>query len=278
MRTILFSLLFLAFCACVSDEEKAARQLLEEVRESISTERYDRALTLLDSLNKTYPSLVNERKDALSLKQEVRQLQSKRDSLFLIPLVDSLLIMEKRIDLAFEEVRDEVVKDYAIRRYKGYDPTDAPRTPYLDVYFNNNGGLEIVASFCAQRPVGIHTTLIRSLKSDTYVISDSIPHTSGLYHRYETDGLTYERLTYTEDNADRLAAFVAGMGADAQLQVELLGDSPKAVTFRLTPQAIKAIQSSYERHRIQSDLLDAQTQLERHHKRAERRNISPSAR
>lgn len=270
MRQALFAILLLAFAACTSSEQKAARALISEAQTSITEQRYEQALSLLDSLNKTYPALVDERKQALELSREVRLLQSQRDSIFLAPLIDSLVVKEAKALELFEAVQDETIQDHKITRYKGYDPTKAPKSSFLDVYFNNLGELELVAGTSGRPALESECVIIRDKASDTFVTSDTIPYDGGTNYRYEIDGRTYERITFTLDNAERLSAFVAGMGEDSKLQVELINAKGKKQTFALPAPAVKAIQASYELHRIKTELKNSRDQLTRHQKRSER--------
>lgn len=270
MRQALFAILLLAFVACTSSEQKTARALISEAQASITEQHYEQALSLLDSLNKTYPSLVDERKQALDLSREVRLLQSQRDSMFLAPLIDSLVVKETKVLELFEVVRDETIQDHAITRYKGYNPTQEPKSSFLDVYFNNLGELELVAGTSGRPAPGSESVIIRNKASDTFVTSDTIPYDGGTNYRYEIDGRTYERITFTLDNAERLAAFVASMSEGSKLQVELVNAKGKKQTFILSAGAVKAIKASYELHRIKTELKNSRDQLTRHQKRSER--------
>lgn len=270
MKQALFAILISVLVACTSSEQKAARALISEAQTSISEQRYEQALSLLDSLNKTYPALVAERKQALDLSREVRLLQSRRDSIFLAPLVDSLLVREEKALELFEVVADETIQDHTIMRYKGYVPTQAPKSAFLDVYFNNLGELELVAGTSGRPAFESESVVIRDKASDTFVASDIIPYDGGTNYRYEIDGRTYERITFTLDNAERLSAFVSGMGDGAKLQVELLNAKGKKQTFVLSAVAVKAITASYELHRIKTELKNSRDQITRHLKRSER--------
>ena len=271
MRQALFVILLSAFAACTSSEQKAARALISEAQTSVSEQRYEQALSLLDSLNKTYPALVDERKQALELSREVRLLQSQRDSVFLAPLIDSLLVREAKASELFEVVADETIQDHKITRYKGYNPAqEHPVSSFLDVYFNNLGELELVAGTSGRPALESESVIIRDKGTDTFVASDTIPYDGGTNYRYEIDGRTYERITFTLDNAERLSAFVAGMGDGSKLQVELVNAKGKKQTFVLSATAVKALKASYELHRIKTELKNSRDQLSRHQKRSER--------
>lgn len=270
MKQALFAVFVLAFAACTSNEQKAARALIDEAQTSITEQRYEQALTLLDSLNKTYPTLVDERRQALDLSREARLLQSQRDSLFLAPIIDSLLVREAKLMELFEVVYDETIRDHSTMRYKGYTPSQSPMAPFLDVYFNHQGALELVAGTSGRPAPGSESVVIRDKVSDVFVSSDTIPYDGGTNYRYDIDGRTYERITFTHDNAERLSAFVAGMGEEAKLRVELIGAKGRKQAFDLTPSAIKAIKTAYELQRIKTEIKNGQDQLLRHRKRSER--------
>ncbi|MDO4771152.1 hypothetical protein [Porphyromonas sp.] len=263
-----FILILLGLAACTSSEEKKANLLISEAESHISEQRYEQALTLLDSLNKSFPTAVKARRQAFDLIRQVRLLQSRRDSLFLAPMIDSLLIREAKALELFEVIKSEEIEGHSITRYKDYNPAESqPQSSFLDVYFNNEGLLEIVAGTSgAPAPESMSVT-IKDKASDTFVTSDTIPYDGGTNYRYDIDGRKYERLTFTHANAEELAAFVFNMGGTSKLQVEINGAKEKKRTFDLPTPAIRAIQASYELHRIKTEIQKGKDQLNRHERR-----------
>lgn len=76
--TLLAGILLLT--ACSNKENEAAGQLLEEARTHFEQGDYDAARACIDSLRKTYPNIVEARKGALKLHQEV-ELKAAQDEM-----------------------------------------------------------------------------------------------------------------------------------------------------------------------------------------------------
>ncbi len=267
MNRFLLLLLPLLLVACTSSDKKAAQSLLDQAKVNVDEGRYDQALFLLDSLHKSYPKAIEERHAALIMIRDARLMKSRRDSSFIAPGLVMLIETEKEVAVLFKEVRSEEIEGHSIMRYKNYDPTDRPRDTYLDVYFNNAGGLELVLAVSGAKALLSEGITITETSSDTFVVSDIVPYDGGNNYRYTVDGVNYERITFTGDNAERLAGFVSGGGQDAKYEVKVTGEKGQTKTFVLSRQAVEAIKATYDLHNIRHQISETRKELERHDKR-----------
>lgn len=92
-------LLVIAAVSFTSCSDKAARdgarELLRQARSSLDAGRYDRAVREIDSLRRTFPDALEERKAAIRLRQEAELELAKLN----VPRIDSALaIAESELD------------------------------------------------------------------------------------------------------------------------------------------------------------------------------------
>lgn len=92
---------FLLMVGCGNSEKKQAEQLLQEAHLHFMEGKLDEARAYIDSLRKTFPNIVQTRKDALRLYQDI-ELKAAQDEL---ARTDSLLQIANK---EFEEMQKEV--------------------------------------------------------------------------------------------------------------------------------------------------------------------------
>jgi len=92
------------FTACGDEKQKAAEQMLERVGVLFAEQQYDQALLLIDSLRKAYPEIIETRKQALRLHQDISLKQAQEE----LTRVDSTLLAVKQ---QYEQLRQKVEKD-----------------------------------------------------------------------------------------------------------------------------------------------------------------------
>lgn len=81
--------------SCADGRENKAKVLLQEAQTAISKTDYDRALSLIDSLRKTCPKAIEERKSALILYQQAYEKKTEK-------LIQNLM---SELDKVNDEVR-----------------------------------------------------------------------------------------------------------------------------------------------------------------------------
>lgn len=120
--TIIITLLTaIALTACQDDRKQAAEQMLEKANQLFTEQKYDRALIVIDSLRKVYPSAIDTRKRALRLQQDVELKRSQEE----LAIVDSALQAVKH---DYEYQRQKVEKDKAELRATAEELTMLTKT------------------------------------------------------------------------------------------------------------------------------------------------------
>ena len=87
-KSILF-LSLLALAACKSADQKAAESLLQQAKQLMAQKDYPTAISLLDSLNATYPKQIDERYEATVLKASAMRQYTEYQTM----VADSIIAM-----------------------------------------------------------------------------------------------------------------------------------------------------------------------------------------
>ncbi len=94
----------LLLTACQDSTQQQAEGMLQRAGQLFDEQQYDRALIVIDSLRKVYPSAIETRKQALRLQQNIELKRSQEE----LALVDSALQAVKH---DYEYQKQKVEKD-----------------------------------------------------------------------------------------------------------------------------------------------------------------------
>ena len=87
--------------ACSDSQQKAAEQMPERADMLFGQQHYDRALIVIDSLRKNYPTAIDIRKQALTLQQNLELKRSQEE----LAVLDSTL---EAVKLDYEQQKQQV--------------------------------------------------------------------------------------------------------------------------------------------------------------------------
>ena len=107
--------------ACSDSRQKAAEQMLERAGQLFEQRQYDRALIVIDSLRKTYPTAIDIRKQALTLQQNIELKWSQEE----LAVLDSTL---QAVNLDYEQQKQKVDKAKAELRATAEELTMLTKT------------------------------------------------------------------------------------------------------------------------------------------------------
>ena len=107
--------------ACSDSRQKAAEQMLERAGQLFEQRQYDRALIVIDSLRKTYPTAIDIRKQALTLQQNIELKRSQEE----LTVLDSTL---QAVNLDYEQQKQKVDKAKAELRATAEELTMLTKT------------------------------------------------------------------------------------------------------------------------------------------------------
>lgn len=256
--SILIALLTLT--GCVSREERAAKHLLAEAQIAYTGSNYVEALTLLDSLHRTYPGAVDTRKVALHLQQLARSGSARHDSLEMSMLSQVGIARLDSLGGLFKLLEYPGMPEENVLRYKGYDPSEAdPKASFLDAYIKADGQIQLIAGTSAPKAQDITYLRLQEKSGGTFVVSDTIPYDRALNYRFQAGGVTHERLTLSLEGSERLAEFVHRTPLDVAIRASF---GPQGATFTLSKTAREAISATYEYFRTYVAIKNAEGRLD----------------
>lgn len=200
MKKILFLLLSLLLVSC-GNTNKGAQELLDGAKSMLTQEQFDIAEQMIDSIRKTYPRAVEQIKESVALRKDIRVARNKAQ----IAVCDSL------IPLAETKV-EELKKQFVFNQNKEYQtkgfffPKKTPVT-ILSTYFRSSvteeGEVYLESVFTGG---GKHHQVMLSSNGETV---ESFPiRGDGVNYRFSTLGKQYEVLTITPVNQNGMLDFV----------------------------------------------------------------------
>ncbi len=95
------ALLGIILLTACDKQKQAAEEMLQQAEQQFANRQYDQALLTIDSLRRTCPNVVEARKQALKLKQEISLKQAEEE----LAVVDSILLTANQ---QFEELQQKV--------------------------------------------------------------------------------------------------------------------------------------------------------------------------
>ena len=121
---LFFISIALLLSACGNSQQKAAQEMLDSASQLFEQQRYDRALIVIDSLRKNYPTAIDIRKQALALQQNIELKWSQEE----LAVLDSVL---QAVKLEYEQQKQKVDKDKAELRATAEELTMLTKTRVL---------------------------------------------------------------------------------------------------------------------------------------------------
>lgn len=92
-------------CSCSGDNsKKEAAQWMDQARQLYGEERYEEALAAIDSLRSRCPDAIDERKQAVTLQQDIELARTERD----VAALDSEL---QRVNAEYDEMKTAAERD-----------------------------------------------------------------------------------------------------------------------------------------------------------------------
>ena len=249
----IFILLALLFTSC--GESKDARKLLDETQSMYENKNFIAAKSMIDSLNATYPTEIEIRKEALTLMRLVERGESMQNIAYcdsLIPIrfgeLDELkkgFVFEK--DSTYDEIGNYIWKAMTIER-------NVERS-YIRCGVDEKGEMYIASVYFGGRPIE-HTGLKLSAKDGTFAETPAIPYDGGVNYRFKDLGNTTEVVTYKGENCKTIANFVSIVDQKERIKAEYTGGKP--FTLNLSDNDKKAIKATYELAFVLSEITAMQ--------------------
>ncbi len=267
IKPLLIAAIGLAVLAgCSSDKTKEAElqaaQLLSESRECYETGRYEEALQLLDSIDRSLPEAVKTRKDASQFRPEVLERHTARR----LSLTDSLMtvnsILGDSLRNLVEYVSNPLEGYYAV---KGEGVTNVRDKAGMHCRVSADYHFYIVATSGS----GHNATAVQLTSGGKSVRSNDVPY-DGERNCRTGAGVS---ITFTEAESAPLADFIEeNAPAGNNVEMTFLDNVQPVSTLTLTPEQMRsaAIISGFSRavrndkkYRIEKQRLQRQLEIAR---------------
>ena len=249
------AILLLAILITGCGKGKEARKLLEEAQFMYENNLFIAAKSMIDSINATYPTEIEVRKEALTLMRLVERGESAQNIAFcdsLLPIrigeLDDLkkgFIFEK--DSAYDDLGNYIWNTMTVER-------NVQRS-YIRCGVNEEGEMYIASVYFASSPIE-HTGLKLSTKNGTFAETPAISYDGGVNYRFKNLGNTTEIITYKGEHCKSVANFVSIIDPKERIKAEYTGG--KTYSLYLSDNDKKAIKATYELASVLSEITAMQ--------------------
>ena len=227
-----------ASCSGGSSEEKEALDMLAQAKECISTNP-QQAITLIDSLNKTFPKQTEVRRKAMHVRTLADSVLIDREFTLADSTIkaDSVKFIELKPRFAFVKTKDMVEGYYVVKTLQGkplFERTGIePRVDELGNMF--------VVTCVFGTPVQ-HTRLV-ARSGGTSISTADVPHDGATNYRYTAANGSCEMATFHFDKCADFCKFVAENNG-SKVAIDFVGKSKTSIS--LSADLLKAFADTYE--------------------------------
>lgn len=240
-KTVGAALMLAAITACnnTSSEVSQANEMLSEAQKCIAANAPEKAIALIDSINKAFPKEAEIRRKAMHLHTIADSITIAKE----IATTDSTIKADSAV---FENLKPlfayvkskDMVEGYYVASSIGknslYEKTG------IEPRIDENGDAYVVSCHFG-RPIA-HTSLT-ARTAGTSVKTASVPFDAATNYRYGSGNATCEMVTFHSDKCADFMKFIAE-NADDAIQIEFSGKGK--TTIRLSRDLAKAFQATYQ--------------------------------
>ena len=240
LKTVATMLLCAAVTSCGgSKDDPEALNMLNQAEQSLSANAPEKAITIIDSLNKVYPKELNVRRKAMYLRtladsalivKEAAQTDS-------IIKADSVIYLQLKPQFTFIKTKDMVEGYYVAKSLQGHPLYE--RTG-LEPRIDEQGNI-FVASCVFGKAIN-HVRLEASAAASSASTKD-VPYDDSTNYRYTTDRGACEMVTFHIDKCEDFCKFIAD-NASSKIRVSYIGKGRTSIT--LSPELAKTFAETYQ--------------------------------
>ena len=261
--TIVSLALCCGLCACSSEDEKRAERLYTSAEQAFHEERYDYAISLLDSIESDCKKAIEWRKRGHTFSYEMQLAQQREE----LASADTMLLA---VTKCINELVESGKFDYAKGEYdelgrffvRGTEAEKNIGRNYVHATVNEYGIVQLISEYRGGSFIN-HTQLrfIGQDKSEMTTANVPLSNEGANYH-FKHGGVCHETVTYVNDSA---LAYVDMHANDSRLKAVLVyADGTKSLAVQLTDADRNAIALTYQL----SKMLAAQLQYKQRSKTA----------
>lgn len=251
MRTFRFSMFLMALAVaaglagCRPSDEQRARTLIDSAQLMVDGGRWQQARLLLDSVHRSCPREVEQRRVAKALADSITYLEAQQTLAYSDSLLSTLL---PQADALMRQFRYEKNADYEDHgRYVHRLLTTAGNTSrnFLQAYVRDDRETIVKSYYFGSRRVG--------QQSVTLTADDVVGRFAGSNHAFQAEGW-HEIMTIENDNALQLLNFISAH-ASARIRVQGEGENTaSAWVYYLTDKEKTALSQTYQLGFLMKDI------------------------
>ena len=258
---ILTSVFLLIFSSCNSAGSQAERDIelrFNRIESLISENRLNAAKIELDSIHILHPRAIDARRTARALQDTVIVLENLRTLAFL----DSVLpIKQEQADLIrrnFRFEKDERFQTVGNFVHRTLQIEQNFSRNYLRAFVDENADFFLVSHFTGASRNN-HTS-VRASVGALFATTDTIPLNSAFNHAFTEGGTHWETITFRNESAGNLPAFIAQY-VDERIRIELTGG--RGAVYFLTDIDKRALAETYNLWVAMRDVITLEREIER---------------
>lgn len=253
----------LMFGGCTDSGSKAADDLLEQVNEAVENGNSTLALTLLDSLQRTYPQMIDQQREGMKLRPRAMEIAIMAQ----IQTVDSALA-------AYADTHQSLgAKMKTISNPDLVEPYMTPAEGYNPNFINSTGvqpRVDKVGQFylvSSLNPGGVNHVSLTFIAGGDELTTESVPYDGDLNYRMNGS----EVVTFMPAKCDTVGQFMVEH-RNAPVTVRFNGEKGKSRQVKLTQAQAGAMADAYlysqaalqgRELSVQREKLDRQLQVAR---------------
>jgi len=240
---VLISVLFLLLTSCGSSSTQAERDI--EARFSlidnlINENLLNVAKIELDSIHILHPRALDARRKARVLQDTVVVRENLRNLAFLDSLLPIRQHQADSIGRNFRFEKDERFQTVGNFVYRQLTIEQNFTRNYLRAFVDENADFLLVSHFTGSNRNN-HTS-VRASVGELFATTDTIPLSSPFNHAFTEGGTTWETITFRNETAGNLPAFIAQY-PNERIRIELTGG--RGAVYFLTEMDRRALAETY---------------------------------
>lgn len=233
------------FAGCRPSDEQRARTLIDSAQLMVDGGRWQQARLLLDSVHRSCPREVEQRRVAKALSDSITYLEAQQTLAYSDSLLNTLL---PQADALMRQFRYEKNADYEDHgRYVHRLLTTAGNTSrnFLQAYVRDDRETIVKSYYFGSRRIG--------QQSVTLTADDVVGRFAGSNHAFQAEGW-HEIMTLENDNALQLLNFISAH-ASARIRVQGEGENTaSAWVYYLTDKEKTALSQTYQLGFLMKDI------------------------
>ena len=250
---ILTSVFLLVFLSCNSTKKREEQDIasrMQRVETLMSEDRWSAAKIELDSIHILHPRAISARRTARAMQDTI----IVRENLRTLAFLDSILPIKRHqrdsISRNFRFEKDERFQTTGNFVHRSLQIEQNFTRNYLRAFIDENANFFLVSHFTGANRSN-HTS-VRASVGELFATTDTIPLSSPFNHSFSEGGTTWETITFRNETAGNLPAFVAQF-ANERIRIELTGG--RNVVYFLADTDRRALIETFNLWVAMSDVL-----------------------